>query len=1126
MKLTVGVDYKDSTKRRVLGTAKNRVAFTALDAQPGKALVVTGITVSSPLPANFDGTWKVVRNGDSSGDGVRECRTCFDGGQTLTIDLMAPAGGGAALALRDGDKVEVSFTDDSAEGASRYSYDVYGHYVDAAETPAPAEERAEPSRSAEDPAANAAEAEVADAAAVADEMLAALIRSGLPVSLIPQGTQLTQFAATPTYTSPWANNPGPMASSTHTLTTGRSGNREWTENFALGGNNGADIRGISYRFPAGQNKGIIPTNDDYFRVVIDGILDTNDATRSVAVSYSGTRAGYQYLVNVANLGPVWVEVTVNLTGGRQQSPYGINVSFFNTNDNPIEIPVPAHTPARLQFRWQNSGGGAPTANAAQASLTVDGTAHSAPIPDGGPDPAFGQRCSPSGGGTVWVGVSAHQDQGNTFNTRNTTQLYRQTYGSTRYETVGPVTNWVYNALAYNPLDGYLYAISQGRIQTPRSTPGQGNTYDEDPRYPAGHLLRISPVNGAVRDLGFIEGIQQQTPGTWPNDLWGGITSGVIMADGTYIFSNSSDSGTKDRYTLDLSRPSAQWWANRNSAADMRANDYAFFGDGSDGYIYGIRNGTNIIERTRISDGDLTTFSMSGIRDPLGNTMPTGIYGTAWTFPNGNLGFGLNGRQESYQIEIYDSQPNSFKARLIAKAPAPTSQSNDAASNALVVNDTNLSIEKNLIALENGVATWEINVTNNGPCGSSGFNVTDQVPSTYTGVRMEFETDGWVRTQSQVGNTIVALHGPLAVGQKATLRLTARYGASNNACVSNTATVLGNEDDPQPDNNTASDGACEVVVEKNVVDVNGDGVIDGVDSSQPVPGSTDRTIQYEIKVTNRDPNNATTYSLIESPRFSGLVEVQGGIVVFPDGGWANLGKPQNQNSIRFPLVENTRIEKGATHTYRVTLRYSAPPAAADFSTAECQAGTPGRGLFNEAQVTYPGGEVKGRACGPIVRDETVTLLLQKVGNDNRNTPLAGAAFEVRDAEGGVVAVMDTPDAANTGFYSASGLRKGTQYYLVETRSPLGYSLLPQPIAFTITTGENGNARVDVAQSLHAIGLVTDPDHEGASPSSAYITIADFRQGDMPKTGGNGYLPWALLSALLVLIGAATARRKES
>lgn len=67
-----------------------------------------------------------------------------------------------------------------------------------------------------------------------------------------------------------------------------------------------------------------------------------------------------------------------------------------------------------------------------------------------------------------------------------------------------VSPWVYNALAYNPADGYLYAVSQDRPQNGADS-GLSNN-NPDPQYPAGHLLRISPVTGKAESIGRVDGL--------------------------------------------------------------------------------------------------------------------------------------------------------------------------------------------------------------------------------------------------------------------------------------------------------------------------------------------------------------------------------------------------------------------------------------------------------------------------------------------------------------------------------------------------------------------------------------------------------------------------------------------
>lgn len=84
--------------------------------------------------------------------------------------------------------------------------------------------------------------------------------------------------------------------------------------------------------------------------------------------------------------------------------------------------------------------------------------------------------------------------------------------------------WTYTALARNPKNGRLYAIS---------TDANGK--------PAGHLLRISADNGAVSDLGAIKGAD----GTK-------LTTAAFTADGELVLFDDSVA-----YTLDLSKDQAK-----------------------------------------------------------------------------------------------------------------------------------------------------------------------------------------------------------------------------------------------------------------------------------------------------------------------------------------------------------------------------------------------------------------------------------------------------------------------------------------------------------------------------------------------------------------------------------------
>lgn len=815
-----------------------------------------------------------------------------------------------------------------------------------------------------------------------------------------------------------------IVSPTHSTTKKSSGSgfSVVAEEFQLGGKEGGSIQQIKYWYDQSDVKiyAVNQSGNSNFQVKIGNIVDTSQMKPEkkiledgsvVASTVSATlpTIGWQY--GLPGFDDLYVQITTpfvhqtSITG--EKNP--LEIEFVNGKGEPVYVDVPAGTKTYLQYRanMPNSDRFQPDPTKARIEVlgypsgkenTEEGPAIETPKdPDETDIPVEEQQkvCSLQGG-TVWVSRSAHSNQNNTFNERNTTDLFTQEYGSTNFKKVGSTSNWVYNALSYNPRDGYLYAISQGRVKSIGSTSNHGQasygvTYDEDPRYPAGHLLRINPTNGVVVDKGKINGIQAKDPGQWQNDLWGGITSGVIRADGKYVFSNSSQSGTKDIYVLGWNDQSKTYSLNASRKTDWKAqsNDYTYVGDGSGNWVYGIRNGSTLLERVNIENGAVQTFDLSTVKDPLGRDFVRGIYGTAWTYGNGNLGFGLNGQQKGYQIQVVDNG-NGFSAKIVSQVPMPNSQSNDAASNAIVASHTDLKATKERIDIsEDGTVTWKVTVENVGPCASTGFTLNDLVPGDYSDVKVisaESEaTPGWIGKNDEWvrGNQVLSIHGPLQKGQKASVRISAKL-------------------------------------------------------KEPLPVNEDKCTPQATP-----PN---------------LVTILG-----------NDGDDVSEN--------NTEVKDG--------------------------------------QATVPDD------C-----NSKIQFNLIKVEADGGQTPLNGAKFSIfavnpDGSRGRLVARMDQPNESG---YFAAELEADTSYVLVENQAPAGFSLLTEPVAFKTVraTADNPNATVQVEPGSAGVNLIIDPKRQ--KPAEVFVQLANVRQGNLPKTGGPGLQAPLALSTVLMLFGAALARRR--
>ncbi|MHA5281919.1 DUF6923 family protein [Corynebacterium sp. CQ3829_602738] len=427
-----------------------------------------------------------------------------------------------------------------------------------------------------------------------------------------------------------------------------------------------------------------------------------------------------------------------------------------------------------------------------------------------------------------------------------------------------VSPWVYNALAYNPADGYLYAVSQDRPQNGADS-GLSNN-NPDPQYPAGHLLRISPVTGKAESIGRVDGLVDV-------DVRSGITNGAFDLNGNYVFSNNSGNGTGDIYRVkfnggsktEFSIPEVTAAGNRvkstrqklGDARPTSANDWAYVGFDKSPYAWSINseNGHRYLYRTNVLDGSMIYWQVDDLSTPTDQKLVDGIYGNAWTYANGNLGFSVNGTGDAYQISVENpnaTNKDDIKIGLVSVEKVPASYNNDATTNAITVQeyrkaDVDLSIAKKLEMID-GQPQWTVTVTNNSGCSSSGFTVRDLISSGLSDVRVEPQTQGWLTQSRSTNGSINWTHGPLGAGQSATLKVNARV--ADGKCAINKVAVIGNEIDPTPANDVVAAGDCDPKLEIKKY-INGQDAQDTDPSDWPELAVNGKiTIRYDIKNTGR------------------------------------------------------------------------------------------------------------------------------------------------------------------------------------------------------------------------------------------------------------------------------------
>ncbi|MEW6907891.1 SpaA isopeptide-forming pilin-related protein [Trueperella pyogenes] len=227
-----------------------------------------------------------------------------------------------------------------------------------------------------------------------------------------------------------------------------------------------------------------------------------------------------------------------------------------------------------------------------------------------------------------------------------------------------------------------------------------------------------------------------------------------------------------------------------------------------------------------------------------------------------------------------------------------------------------------------------------------------------------------------------------------------------------------------------------------------------------------------------------------------------------------GNKPRENSIDLPKV---RLAKGQSKTYEITADVHVENAnEVDWEkVGQCKtdgAGNSEYGLFN--RVTMPhddDGDKNNEACVPVT-SPLLTMSVTKLGNncdtDQQTCELPGASFAIYDADpasagakplaDGVVVDKDKPSR-----FTSKGLVAGT-YWLVETAAPNGHVLMAEPVQFQLT--------FDGIKLLSTTANATVAENDKFN-----LRVVDQTAGELPKSGGNGHMPFIVAGVLLVLIG---------
>lgn len=343
------------------------------------------------------------------------------------------------------------------------------------------------------------------------------------------------------------------------------------------------------------------------------------------------------------------------------------------------------------------------------------------------------------------------------------------------------------------------------------------------------------------------------------------------------------------------------------------------------------------------------------------------------------------------------------------------------------------------------------------------------------------------------------------------------------------------------------------------------------------GATSFNVDYKIVATNDGSLAANTGKLTDKPDFAKGLEIQSAKIAETQAGLDSASNATATNGV-YTLTDGVELAPKATKEYWIRFAVVRNPAAAGYNEADLACSingnnelAPGKGLFNEVLAENgkdSDGTSNNKACGPTVPHDFVVI---KAGTQNTGKtfadasnqytgpngvtlyPLDGAEFAIynanpnADANATVVKTLTQATATDGYYWSVNDLNLDTMYWLVETKAPAGHSLLPKPIAFTLTAarGNSSGTNVELADDLtdqakwakSAVqGFSSEasslPGPQGflvAGTRKATIVVKDTEVGELPKAGSTGIYPYigaaaVLMTGAMVMTVVTTKRRK--
>lgn len=343
----------------------------------------------------------------------------------------------------------------------------------------------------------------------------------------------------------------------------------------------------------------------------------------------------------------------------------------------------------------------------------------------------------------------------------------------------------YNALGYRKADRYLYGMVENTNQ----------------------LIKIANNGDVTVAPTPVSGLPERTlppvytkPGFNQGTFGGPSANGIDYTD-TYFIREGTENTRL--YAVNVVANSSTLITTNVKVPNLA--DFVW----KDGYLWGMEGGTSIFRIKPTAPGKewvVEEFAVTALRDPAGQALTRAPYGAQWVYGNGNLGVSANGAVTGkfYQIMITGSTAVKPTFSIVSVSTGPTSDQNDGASYTGPVLD--LGIEKTAVeptVYAGGQVNYRLLITNHSAAPSTGYTVTDTLPSTLSD--LSTPTPGCAIN----GRTLTCTGAELAPGQIRGVKIAGRVVAGTTGCIDNLAAVIGNERDEVDANNSSKATVCVV-----------------------------------------------------------------------------------------------------------------------------------------------------------------------------------------------------------------------------------------------------------------------------------------------------------------------------